>query len=214
MHFSTIAALGFAAVAAADTISVTPHDEYGSSVGILGCKIDTNRAAYWPMAPDCNNLCVKVSYGGRSLNLLRVDQSGGAYDISYDAWNTLVTGKNATEDPIMGGGYDMEYEDADMSECADLIKTEDGKLAFEAANSIDFLASCIIEPSTWVAQNYAVWNIANAVCSFGIDEECTFDLATSNQPNCPHTLGIQTALTDCPVYNIAYGTGSSVRALQ
>ncbi|KAG9536807.1 hypothetical protein KCV04_g23531, partial [Aureobasidium melanogenum] len=89
------------------TISVTPHVEYSSSVGVLGCKINTNRVAYWPMSVDCDNMCVKVSHQGRSLNLLRVDQSGGAYDMSYDAWNTLVTGKNATVAPTMGGGVDM-----------------------------------------------------------------------------------------------------------
>ncbi len=63
-----------ASAAAAIGVSVTPHDMYSSSVGVLGCKINTNRVAYWPMSVDCDNICVQVSYQGRSLNLLRIDQ--------------------------------------------------------------------------------------------------------------------------------------------
>lgn len=195
------------------TISVTPHVEYSSSVGVLGCKINTNRVAYWPQSVGCDNMCVKVTYGDRSLNLLRVDQSGGAYDISYDAWNVLVTGQNATVDPTMGGGYDMNYENVDMSECTDLLHDSDGKLAFTAANSMNFIASCISEPDSWVAQNYALYNILNPVCTWGYDEVCSLDLDVSNQPSCPHTLGSTVALTTCPVTNIAYGTGEIVAAL-
>jgi len=214
MQFALISTLALATMAAAETISVTPHIEYSSSVGVLGCKINTNRVAYWPSAPDCNKLCVKVTAGDTSLNLLKVDQSGGAYDISYDAWNTLSTGKNATVDPTEGNYVEVDYEDVDMSECSDLIYTEDGTLAFEAANSINFIASCINEPSTWIAQKYSLWNIANAVCTLGIDEKCTFDLATSNDPVCPHTLGLQTPLEGMAVTNIAYGTGERVVATQ
>src|SRR3569833_2656431 len=89
--------------AAATGVWTTPHDSYSSSVGVLGCKINTDRVAYWPGSVDCNNICVKLSYGGRSVHLLRIAQSGGAYDISYDAWNYLQTGKSATTDPITGG---------------------------------------------------------------------------------------------------------------
>ena len=71
------------------TVGITPHDSYSSSIGVLGCKIDTDRVAYWPMMPDCQNICVKVTNGPHSVNLLRIDQSGGAYDISYDAYSVL-----------------------------------------------------------------------------------------------------------------------------
>ncbi|KAH0358804.1 hypothetical protein KCU65_g10183, partial [Aureobasidium melanogenum] len=114
------------------TISITPHVKYSSSVSVLGCKINTNR----------------VSLKGRSLHLLRVDQSGGAYDMSYDAWNTLVIGKNATVAPTIGGGVDMEYESVDMNECSHLLHDSNGKLAFSAANSMNFIASCISEPNS------------------------------------------------------------------
>jgi hypothetical protein len=31
---------------------------YSSSAGVLGCKVNTDRIAYWPMAVDCHNICV------------------------------------------------------------------------------------------------------------------------------------------------------------
>ena len=140
MYFSLASAATLVASASAlaipakrDGISITPHDLFSSSIGVLGCKIDTNRVAYWPGTPDCNKLCVKVSANGRSVNLLKIDSSAGAHDISYDAYNYLVTGKSATEDPIEGGGVPATYEDVDMSECEDLLKTDDKSLAFTAA---------------------------------------------------------------------------------
>ncbi|EMT69279.1 hypothetical protein FOC4_h10017047, partial [Fusarium odoratissimum] len=57
---------------------ITPHAEYSSSVGVLGCKVDTNRVAYWPLDVGCDGICVRVSNEGRSLHLLHIDKSGGA----------------------------------------------------------------------------------------------------------------------------------------
>ncbi|KAI1215080.1 uncharacterized protein F4807DRAFT_20242 [Annulohypoxylon truncatum] len=189
------------------SVSVTPHDSYSSSIGVLGCKINTNRVAYWPSAPDCDKLCVKVTANGRSVNLLKVDQSGGAYDISYDAWNYLSTGKNATVDPTAGGGLPATYEDVPMSECADLLKDKQ-HLSFAAANSMNFISSC--SASTWVGQNYALYNILNTQCTWGIDELCHLpDPSQGNQPICDHQLGLTVALTDCPVININYPTGTT-----
>ncbi|KAG7403811.1 hypothetical protein Forpe1208_v016062 [Fusarium oxysporum f. sp. rapae] len=82
---------------------------YSSSIGVLGCKINTNRVAYWPSAVDCNNICVKDSHEGRHVYLLKIDSSGGAHDISYDAWNFLKVGRSASEDPEQGGGIPMSY---------------------------------------------------------------------------------------------------------
>ncbi|EXK23287.1 hypothetical protein FOMG_19933, partial [Fusarium oxysporum f. sp. melonis 26406] len=79
--------------------SITPHDQYSSTIGVLGCKIDTNRVAYWPGTVDCNNICVKVSNKGRDVHLLKIDSSGGAHDISYDAWNYLGFGESAAKNP-------------------------------------------------------------------------------------------------------------------
>lgn len=201
------------ALAAADGTGIwaTPHDSYSSSIGVLGCKINTNRVAYWPMSVDCNNICVKLSYGDRSVHLLRVDQSGGAYDVSYDAWNYLQTGKSASKEPIAGGGVAMTYEDADASSCKDLIHT-DG-LPLSAANSMNFVASCLEDSDSWVGKNHVLFNIADSVCSLGIDEKCKLDWESGqNQPTCDHTLGSQAELTSDPVYNIRYPTGEKVLA--
>ena len=225
MLFSTTATiLGFAAAASAATlpskftrrqgggISVTPHDKFSSSIGVLGCKINTNRVAYWPSFPGCDDICVKVSANGRSVNLLKIDQSAGAFDISYDAWNYLVTGQGAEENPTMGGGIDATYETVDPSECADLITEPEGKLAFIAANSVPFITSC--PANSWIGQNYALYNIKTSVCTYGIDEVCQMpDPSVSNQPTCPHQLGAGDPLTNLPVWNIDYGTGEKSIAL-
>jgi hypothetical protein len=197
-----------------ETISITPHDVYSSSVGVLGCKIDTNRVAYWPSAVDCDKICVRVFANGRSVNLLKVDTSGGAYDIAYDAYNYLVTGRSAVEYPIMGGGISATYEDVDMGECQDLLLTEDETLAFTAANSMNFVTSCKLTDS-WVGDNFSLFNIANSACTLGVDERCEYpDLNLSNQPVCPHRLGLQTVMVGLASENIAYGTGVITKALQ
>jgi len=221
MFFSiaTIAALAASTSALAipakrETISVTPHDAYSSSVGVLGCKINTDRVAYWPSAVSCDKMCVRVSANGRSVNLLKIDTSGGAYDIAYDAYNYLVTGKSATEDPVMGGGVSATYEDVPMSECEDLLLTKDKTLAFTAANAMNFVTSCK-ETDSWVGNHFSLFNIANSACTLGVDERCEYpDLTKGNQPTCPHQLGLQTAMEGSAVKNIAYGTGVVSKALQ
>lgn len=191
-----------------DAASITPHDQYSSSIGVLGCKINTNRVAYWPSSVGCSDLCVKVSHAGRSVHLLKIDTSGGAYDISYDAWNYLGFGESAKDDPQMGGGIDMEYENVDMKECEDLL--DDGKLPLSAANSMNYVAACLAEPESWVAKNHVLYNIADPVCTIGHDEKCSLDLAVSNQPDCPSGLGMPGDLKGAKVTNIAYGTGEEV----
>jgi hypothetical protein len=211
------APLLFAAVVAggrvaAETAWVTPHDSYSSSVGVAGCHINTDRVAYWPMAVDCNNVCVKLSHEGRSVFLLRIDQSGGAYDVSYDAWNYLMTGESATRKPTAGGATAMEYENVEPWMCAPLIYTDGAKLPLSAANSMNYLAACLAEPDSFVARNYVLYNILDSICSWGYDETCTLDLAKSNQASCPHGLGTPSVLTGAPVYNIKYPSGDRVLA--
>ncbi|KAH8817134.1 hypothetical protein F5884DRAFT_778523 [Xylogone sp. PMI_703] len=189
------------------TIWATPHDSYSSSVGVLGCKINTNRVAYWPGSVDCNNICVSLTYAGRTVNLLRIDQSGGAHDISYDAWNYLYTGNSARSKPVAGGPIAMTYTNVDASECASLINTKDHKLPLSASNSMNFLSSCLAQPDSYVAKNYVLYNILDAICSWGYDEQCTLNWPTANQPTCPHSLGMPIALTSDPVYNIEYPSG-------
>ncbi|KAK3385688.1 hypothetical protein B0H63DRAFT_473412 [Podospora didyma] len=198
--------------AASGTVWATPHDAYSSSVGVLGCKVNTDRIAYWPGSIDCTNLCVSLSYQGRTVKLLRVDQSQGAHDVSYDAWNYLYTGYSATEKPTAGGATAMEYSDVDISECADLIHTDDGKLPLSAANSMNFLASCLGQKDSWVGNNHVLYNILDPICSWGFDEACKLDWPNANQAACPHQLGTPNALTSAPVWNIRYPTGQKVKA--
>jgi hypothetical protein len=146
---------------------------------------------------------VKVSANGRSVNLLHIDTSGGAYDISYDAWNYLYTGYNATVSPAAGGGFDASYEHIPMSECTDLLNN--GTLPLMAANSMNFFVGC--GPNTWVGQNAELWNIQNSACTLGHDEECTLDLSVSNQARCQHGLGSIDKLEGMPVVDIEFMTG-------
>ncbi|KAI1872327.1 uncharacterized protein JN550_004046 [Neoarthrinium moseri] len=219
MGLATLLSLGLGAAtavsqvaAASGTVWATPHDSYSSSVGVLGCRIDTDRVAYWPSSVDCTNLCVSLSYEGRSVKLLRVDQSQGAHDVSYDAWNYLYTGYGATEKPAAGGAVAMEYEDLHPSECADLIHTDGGKLPLSASNSMNFLASCLAQEGSWVSKNYVLYNILDSICSWGYDEECTLDWPAANQAKCANPLGTPVTLTSEPVYNIQYPSGQKVLA--
>ncbi|ODA77307.1 hypothetical protein RJ55_06934 [Drechmeria coniospora] len=194
------------------TVGATPHDSYSSSVGVLGCKINTNRVAYWPDPVDCNNICVSLSYGNRKLHLLRVDQSAGAYDVSYDAWNYLYSGYGAAEKPVAGGAVSMKYENVDASHCADLIHGDDAKLPLSAANSMNFLSSCLDQSSSYVAKNYVLYNVLDPLCSLGYDEPCRLDWPNGNQAACPHILGMPARLRGAPVYNLRYPTGQKVLA--
>lgn len=193
------------------TVWATPHDSYSSSVGVLGCKVNTNRIAYWPQPIDCDNICISLSYQDRTVKLLRIDQSQGAYDVSYDAWNYLTTGKSAKDAPSAGGAIEMQTKKLKASECKDLIKTKGNALPLSAANSMNFLASCL-SSDTWVGRNYRLYNIADSVCSLGQDETCELDWPEANQAKCPHTLGDNSKLDSAPVYNIRYPTGETVLA--
>ncbi|KAF5010359.1 hypothetical protein FDECE_3475 [Fusarium decemcellulare] len=208
-----IITLGFAADTMADdaglAVSVTPHEQYSSSIGALGCKLNTDRVAYWPGSVSCNDFCIKIYNQGRSLHLLRIDTSGGAHDISYDAWNFLGFGKSAVEEPYEGGRIAMQYSVVPPSDCGHLLY--EGKLPLSAANSMNFVASCIAEPTSWVAHNYVLYNIDDPQCKIGVDEKCHLDLAISNQPSCPSGLGIKTPL-NYKVENTQYGTGQKVPA--
>jgi hypothetical protein len=206
----TLATIARASASGRVSIWATPHEQFSSSAGVLGCKVDNNRIAYWPGQVDCNNICVSVSYAGRSLTLLHVDTSEGAYDISYDAWNYLYTGYSAEDQPVSGGPVPMDYEYLHPSECADLIHTEGGGLPLSAPTAMNFLTSCMAQPDSWVAQNHVLYNIIDAICSWGFDEECTLE-PPANQATCPHTLGLLESLPSS-VYNIRYGTGERVSA--
>ena len=213
MHFtfSTFFLAFSATQVAAEAQGITPHEQYSSSIGVLGCKINTNRVAYWPMSPSCDNICVRVSYNGRSVDLLRIDQSGGGYDISYAAYSYLMTGQSAKDHPITGGAVSMDIQTVGVENC--LGTMNGGKLALSAPNSMNFVSNCITnQPNSWVARNYQLFNIQDPVCHYGYDEVCSLNLATSNQPSCPHQLGSTGGRLPDTVFNIQYGTGKAVPA--
>ncbi|KAI1498199.1 hypothetical protein F5X99DRAFT_432150 [Biscogniauxia marginata] len=187
------------------SIAVTPHDRYSSSTGVLGCKIDVNRVAYWPLAPSCDTPCVKVTSAdsGRAVHLLHIDQSGGAYDISYDAWNYLATGASALEAPAAGGQTAARWEYAGIEACADVLNGTALALPFAAA-SPGWLAGCA--EGSWARQNYELYNIYDPVCRYGYDEKCDWTPGQGD-PVCPHTLGAQPVLDAAGVWNIDYPTG-------
>ncbi len=190
-------------------VSITPHQQYLSSVGVIGCKINTNRVAYWPLPVDCNNICVRLWYNGNELYLLHIDQSQKAYDISYDAWNQLFFGKPATEEPHYGGGISVYYEYVSMDNCRDLLMGKnvgDPKLPLSAANSMNFVTKCNKEPGSWVAMNHELWNINDSICTWGYDEICSLDDG-ANQPTCSHQLGAPGPLEGLKVIDIEAGTG-------
>lgn len=203
-----------APLVAAIPVDVTPHESYSSTVGVPGCKINTNRVAYWPLPISCTNICVRVTYAGRSLHLLRIDRSTGAWDISYDAWNYLLTGQSARDNPSTGSILEADYEEVDADECVDLMYSSNGGLPMSAANSMDYLRPCLEdEPDSWVARHFESWNIHNPVCTQGWDERCTLDLKKSNWSDCPNPVGEPRVLTTAPVWNVQYGTGEEVLAV-
>ncbi|KAK0714024.1 hypothetical protein B0T26DRAFT_742475 [Lasiosphaeria miniovina] len=213
LHSVLLAAVASASVAVAEVFKVTPHEQYSSSIGVLGCKIDTNRVAYFPTAVGCNNICIKVSREGRSLNLLRIDQSQGAHDISYDAWNFLMTGSSAKDKPTTGGGEDMTVDEVAPEQCASLIKTPGNKLPLSASNSMNYLTSCLAQASSFVAKNHVLINIQDPQCHFGHDEVCELPPPeVSNQAKCPSVLGTANGRLPDTVFNIQVGTGKSVAA--
>lgn len=188
-----------AASTSAKRASITPHDRYSSSIGVLGCKINTDRVAYWPGTIGCNNICLEVSYEGRSLHLLRVDQSGGAFDVSYDAWNQLIFGTSARISPHLGGAFAVDYEYVPVERCRHLM--EDGTLAFSAANSMNYVALCLQDSGSWVSKNFRLFNILDPQCKYGFNEICTL---TQGLPVCLHTLGSNQRLEGHDVKDLSY----------
>jgi hypothetical protein len=188
--------------ARAATVAVTPHDRYSSSVGVLGCRIDPNRVAYFPSAPSCASLCKRVTEpsSGRRLVLLHVDASAGAYDISYDAFVQLVTGRSARRNPIAASPTEMVVEDVATGhpECRALLPG--GRLPV-MASSPNFALTC----PNWKSF-VEFWNVMDTQCRFGKLEKCAFD---GNVPSCPS--GMANPTWEIPeeqrVYDIEYGTG-------
>lgn len=193
------------------SVDVKVHDAFSSSIGVLGCKVDVNRIAYWPGTPDCSNMCIKLTSGSRSRTVLHIDTSGGSHDISFDTYQYLAFGTSgsASESPVyqVAKGYaPMDYEVVDMSECADIITSDTGKMSF-IASSPNQVNDCLRQGNNWVVQNYELRNINDPQCQNGVDEVCTLDTATGN-PKCPSQVGIQSELSPAqPVIDLTSPCG-------
>ncbi|EXK25916.1 hypothetical protein FOMG_17484 [Fusarium oxysporum f. sp. melonis 26406] len=136
----------------------------------------------------------KYSHEGRHVYLLNIDSSGGAHDISHDAWNFLKVGRSASEDPEQGGGIPMSYNYVHASNCNDLL--DNGKLPISAANLMGYVESCLKELE---------------ICKYGVDGKCHLNPAVSNLPECPGGLE-STKKLDHKVENILFGSGKSAAA--
>lgn len=183
------------------TFEITPHDSFGSSTGVLGCKVNVNRMAYWPFTPSCAGMCIKLTFGSRSRTVLHADASAGAHDISFDAYQYLAYGTSATDSPALlnpdqHGAVSMDYEVVDMSQCQDIITSDTGKLAFMAA-SPNQVNTCLAEGDNWVAENYELRNIAEPFCQHGVDEVCTFDKVTGIV-DCPSGVNVKGSVALSP----------------
>lgn len=194
------------------TVYATPHSQFSSSIGVLGCKVNTNRIAYWPVWPDCTNMCLQLRFGPRTRTVLHIDTSGGAHDISFDTFQYLVFGSSATATPAIldaEAGAPIDYAVVDMAQCADIITSDTGKLAF-IANSPNQVDSCrAAAPTSWLAQHYELRNVLSSTCQYGIDEVCTLD-DTTGTASCPSGDASSADVLDEPV--IDYIAPCGVRA--
>lgn len=206
MHLPLTVALGLTlGLASAESISVTPHEQFSSSVGVLGCLIDTNRVAYFPNFPSCEKPCLRLKdkEHGREVTVLHIDSSEGAHDISYDAWNYLSTGSSAKDDPTQGAGIEVESEQLslDDEECKALLKETDGKIPV-MAKSPQWGMEC--------PDAVEFRNIGTSTCTTGKDEVCKIN---GNMVDCPSGDAAGVAQLDgMTVQNIEYGTGKVVDA--
>ncbi|KAF4553723.1 Hypothetical protein D9617_6g094550 [Elsinoe fawcettii] len=181
MHSVLFTIAGLAALSAAKVQKVTGHVEYRSTLGIPGCKINTNAVAYWPTTGDCDSVCAKVKNpaNGVEKTVLTIGTSSdpSVYDIS---WKRYVELKGEGDDAAgnaaaYDGGTDMEVNPVSMDQCLDLINYEEGgqkKLPFIAL-SPNFLNECkSSSPNSWVAQNGVLLDFNNDCCTMGKDQKC------------------------------------------
>ncbi|KAG8630921.1 hypothetical protein KVT40_000061 [Elsinoe batatas] len=182
MNSLLVALGGLAAFTTATMQTVTGHVEYRSTIGVLGCKVDTNAVAYWPTTGDCDSVCAKVRNPATGIEktvlTIGTSSASSVYDIS---WKRYVELKGQPDTPegnaaAYDGGTPMEVFPVTMDQCEDLIYyEEDGqkKLPFLAL-SPNFLNECqASSPNSWVAQNGVLLDFVNDCCTIGKDQKCT-----------------------------------------
>ncbi|PHH72438.1 hypothetical protein CDD80_4541 [Ophiocordyceps camponoti-rufipedis] len=185
---------GFSKGRPGGNMMATAHVQFASSIGVLGCKgVDLSRIAFFPGTPGCDDFCVKVTYGKRSVNLLRIDSSGsapspdnsGTHDMSCQAYDYLVHGTDNKSSCKTGDRTPMSYETVDPRECKHLLK--DGVLPISAP-SPNYFVQCANSPTFKDGGlKLALFNINDSRCEHGIDEECSW--SGVGDPKCPSGLG-------------------------
>lgn len=175
----------------------TPHVQFASSAGVLGCKININRVGYLPTFPGCDNMCVRIRnpVTDFQLTVLHVDQSQGAHDISADAFAFLITGKGALGQTVPSDPTEMEYSVVPMEQCHEHIHTEGNKMPIIAVNPNAVVNCMQNSPRSWLARNHVLLNYANSCCTLGSETVCSFPSPYYGgaQPVCEKgVLGLQT----------------------
>lgn len=155
------------------SVALDSHVQYSSSLGVIGCLIDTNRVAYWPSAPPCDNPCVKLTApNGNTITVLHIDQSGGSYDISMDAYKTIKHGSNwrsinnASEAKWPG----VTWEYVNMSECAGIIPS--GNLPVIAKSPNKYISCVASAPQSFWATHTTFYDIDDQRCLRGVMQTC------------------------------------------
>lgn len=172
-----------------------------SGVGALGCKVNPNMVAYQPGPVNCDNICVQVSYQGRSVVLLNVGQPQVNFGVSYDAWNYLGFGVSAYMSAQPAAVLPMSWDYVSNELCRGLMYQ--GQLPLGVGAGSGFAQYCTAnQPNSWVANNHMIWNLSDS-CGQGHDEVCDMAWGTNN-PTCPHPAYSQDA-TGIAFYTVKLG---------
>lgn len=152
----------------------TPHVQFLSAVGIIGCKINPDRAAYVSFHPGCNNMCMKVWKSDQTedaaMELLHLDGPNGANDISMDAYKTLLHGPDwKTTNPGQEGSFEANYKFVPLDKCPKLLPT--GKLPILAKN-YEFATGCARRDLV------EYWDFDDTLCQKGINQKCEVNQTT------------------------------------
>ncbi|KAJ4367830.1 hypothetical protein N0V86_009667 [Didymella sp. IMI 355093] len=166
------------------TIALDSHVEYSSSTGVIGCLINTNRIAYFPMMPPCSNPCIKLTApNGNSINVLHIDQSGGSYDISMDAYKTLKYGAGwKSINTLPEAKWDgVTYEYVSMDQCGGILPQ--GTLPVIAKSPNKYVECAASEPQSFWATHTQFYDIDDTRCLRGVMQTCEM-VPPNNTPTC------------------------------
>lgn len=194
------------------SLAITPHSQFSSSLGLVGCMVNTSRMAYWPECIDtCRGSCYKVTHGSRSVYLLHADNSGGAHDISAEAMIYLTDGTTPSQpNHLQSGPVTMQVEPADFSQCTYILK--DSKFWMSALHPTAY-TDCIghSDAGTFMLDNAGFLNIDDptALTSGTMDDTCKWDDASAGV-TCGKGLGAANAIQplqgSCSYTNYVYPT--------